>query len=81
MLWGGLIRYRKYVNVYRNYYMGREKRSKGYSFHPTSFSAAAAAKEPPRGTVEVEHDVIDVQLNKQGVMDLLRQYASRPNNA
>jgi hypothetical protein len=60
--------------VYRNHYLGREKRSKGYSFHPTAFSATAAAQaDAPKGTVEVEQDVIDAQLNKEGVMDMLRR--------
>jgi hypothetical protein len=69
------------VNVCRNHYLGRERRSKGYSFHPTQVSATAGAKgDAPKGTMEVEQDVIDVQLNKTGVFDLLRDYGSHPNN-
>lgn len=69
------------MNVYRNHYIGREKRSKGYSFHPTAFSATAAGKgDAPKGTLEVEQNVIDVHLNKEGVVAFLRRYASHPNN-
>jgi hypothetical protein len=57
------------------------KAFEGYSFHPTEFSATAAAKsDAPKGTLEVEQDVIDVHLNKAGVLELLRRNASHPNN-
>ena len=68
------------MTVYRNHYLGRDNRSKGYSFHPTPFAATAAAKEPPKGTVEVEQDVIEAELNKEGAFELLRKYAAHPNN-
>lgn len=65
--------------IWRNHYRGREK-SKGYTFHPTQASANAAKTEPPKGTIEVEQDSIDAQLNKTGVFELLRRWASHPNN-
>jgi hypothetical protein len=68
------------MNIYRNHYIGREKRSKGYSFHLNTVTANGAKKDPPKGTVEVVQDVIDAQLNKQGVIELLRKVASHPNN-
>lgn len=64
--------------IYRNHYVGRKRKSKGYTFHPTETSAKMA--EAPKGTIEVEGLKIDVQLTKQGVLDLLRRYASHPNN-
>jgi hypothetical protein len=66
--------------IYRNHNTGREKRSKGFSFHPTRASADAAKTEPPKGTIEIEQDTFDAQLNKAGVLELLRKCASHPNN-
>ena len=55
--------------------VGRDRRSKGYAFHLNEFMARAASKEPPRGTVEVEQDTIEVALTKEGVLEMLRKYA------
>ena len=77
---GGAVRYWNNVNVYRNHYLGRENRSKGYSFHANTVTANAAKKEPPKGTVEVEQDTIEIALNKQGLLEALPATPATQNN-
>ena len=72
------------MRIYRNRYSLHGGESQGFSFHTTEVSANAARgtflRDNADNMPDCEQKVRDVDLTRESVLALLREWASHPDN-